>query len=389
MRLRPPASSAGAPPPGAVPGRRRRGCGWRPGRRRWWRLRWSARRPPVSDPPGPGRRRIMTVTIRPPPARHPFDTRGTPWCCRAGQAGQMVVRRRARPCSRHRPGPGEGAACGICGSTSTSPGTAPPCWRWPTRCGALSETGSPRLDLDRDVHGPRAGRRGGGGRSRDRGLRPGTVVTSIPVLMAPRASSLPQGELTRPPPATASTCCCRPPAADRAQRSRPPPQVTGALGRPIRRGNRSGIQPGEAALVLVPGRWAGRRRRSPSAASSPSSPRTCPRPAGARRSPWRPRGGRPGGGGRLRGLGRTGGGRPLVVFEAIGLPGIIDEVLRGIAPPRSRLVVAGVHGAHRPHPAVRHRRRSWTSGSASPTTRPSSPRRCGCWPRARSTPPRW
>ncbi len=38
---------------------------------------------------------------------------------------------------------------------------------------------------------------------------------------------------------------------------------------------------------------------------------------------------------------RVGGGRPLVVFEAIGVPGIIDDVLRR-APARSRLVVVGV-----------------------------------------------
>jgi threonine dehydrogenase-like Zn-dependent dehydrogenase len=38
---------------------------------------------------------------------------------------------------------------------------------------------------------------------------------------------------------------------------------------------------------------------------------------------------------------RTGGGRQLVVFEAIGIPGIIDEVLR-VAPPHTRLTVVGV-----------------------------------------------
>jgi threonine dehydrogenase-like Zn-dependent dehydrogenase len=38
---------------------------------------------------------------------------------------------------------------------------------------------------------------------------------------------------------------------------------------------------------------------------------------------------------------RAGGGRQLVVFEAIGVPGIIDDVLR-LAPPRTRLTVVGV-----------------------------------------------
>jgi threonine dehydrogenase-like Zn-dependent dehydrogenase len=38
---------------------------------------------------------------------------------------------------------------------------------------------------------------------------------------------------------------------------------------------------------------------------------------------------------------RSGGAREVVVFDAIGVPGIIDEVLR-VAPPRARLVVVGV-----------------------------------------------
>jgi threonine dehydrogenase-like Zn-dependent dehydrogenase len=38
---------------------------------------------------------------------------------------------------------------------------------------------------------------------------------------------------------------------------------------------------------------------------------------------------------------KVGGGRSLVVFEAIGVPGIIDEVLR-LAPSQSRVVVVGV-----------------------------------------------
>ena len=38
---------------------------------------------------------------------------------------------------------------------------------------------------------------------------------------------------------------------------------------------------------------------------------------------------------------RTGGGRPLVVFEAIGVPGIINGALRD-APPQTRIVIVGV-----------------------------------------------
>jgi threonine dehydrogenase-like Zn-dependent dehydrogenase len=38
---------------------------------------------------------------------------------------------------------------------------------------------------------------------------------------------------------------------------------------------------------------------------------------------------------------RVGGGRQLVAFEAIGVPGVIDDALRQ-APPRTRVVVVGV-----------------------------------------------
>jgi threonine dehydrogenase-like Zn-dependent dehydrogenase len=38
---------------------------------------------------------------------------------------------------------------------------------------------------------------------------------------------------------------------------------------------------------------------------------------------------------------REGGGRPLVVFEAVGVPGIIDSALRS-APPQTRIVIVGV-----------------------------------------------
>src|SRR5689334_14269786 len=43
--------------------------------------------------------------------------------------------------------------------------------------------------------------------------------------------------------------------------------------------------------------------------------------------------------------GRAGGGRPVVVFEAIGVPGIIDDALRR-APAGARIVVVGVCMGH-------------------------------------------
>ncbi|HEY8526645.1 MAG TPA: alcohol dehydrogenase, partial [Acidimicrobiales bacterium] len=39
--------------------------------------------------------------------------------------------------------------------------------------------------------------------------------------------------------------------------------------------------------------------------------------------------------------GRAGRGRPLVVFEAVGVPGVLDDILRR-APAQSRVVVVGV-----------------------------------------------
>ena len=38
---------------------------------------------------------------------------------------------------------------------------------------------------------------------------------------------------------------------------------------------------------------------------------------------------------------RVGGARPVVLFEAIGVPGIIDQAMRD-APPLSRIVIVGV-----------------------------------------------
>ena len=75
----------------------------------------------------------------------------------------------------------------------------------------------------------------------------------------------------------------------------------------------------------------------------------------------------------------------LVVFEAIGVPGIIDGALRD-APAGARIVVVGrLHGARLDHAVLRRSARSWTCSSASATTRPSSPARCGRSPRATST----
>ena len=79
---------------------------------------------------------------------------------------------------------------------------------------------------------------------------------------------------------------------------------------------------------------------------------------------------------------RVDGATPLVIFEAVGVPGMIDQAMvmapRGRAHPGRRRV----HGA-RPHPPDgRHRARAQHPVRAWATTRPSSPARSARSPRA-------
>ena len=78
-----------------------------------------------------------------------------------------------------------------------------------------------------------------------------------------------------------------------------------------------------------------------------------------------------------------------VVFECVGVTGVIDEIIAG-APLFSRVVVVGVcMGLDRIRPAMARSTRRSTCGSSSGTRRRSSRRRSTCSPRARSTRRRW
>jgi len=78
--------------------------------------------------------------------------------------------------------------------------------------------------------------------------------------------------------------------------------------------------------------------------------------------------------------------KAAVVFEAVGVPGIIDDVLLR-ARHGTRLVVAGSACNRHRAPVLRHRQRDQRA-ILTGQTRMSSPRRCARWPRARSTSPR-
>ena len=109
-----------------------------------------------------------------------------------------------------------------------------------------------------------------------------------------------------------------------------------------------GIEPVVAADLSPAGDGAGHGRRTRWSTRPPSRPSTPgPEPAG----------------------------RGLVVFEAVGVPGIIDDVLRR-APARSRVVVVAVQERD----TIRRSSaspRSSTCASAPGTTRWSSPDACG------------
>ena len=187
----------------------------------------------------------------------------------------------------------------------------------------------------------------------------GTIVTSVPVMVTPTGiqdlaytNLFPCGYSERM--LLSSLLVLRGP-----QRPRPTTRRAHRADgrRPARR------QPlGDQAGRRRPRRSAADRWASPSsppsacAGSSPSSPATSRPPAVRWRRRWAPtrsstrprsRRSRPGP--------AVGGGRPLVVFEAIGVPGIIDELLR-LAPTQSRIVDRRcLHAARRDHALLRHR----------------------------------
>ena len=224
------------------------------------------------------------------------------------------------------------------------------CWSWRGEMEGLPDLGpAPELDLGRDVfmghefagrgaRGRPGHRRAGAGHDRDvdpdpadddRASRPIVYTNDLPcgygermLLSAPLL--LPGAQRARPPPRR----------ADRADGGRPPRR------QPVghrRRRRRPGAR-------LRAGR-AGRDRR---AAGCGASSRIVAAdfsagPAGGGASPWAPHEAvDPGDGAGVRRRGRGPvAAAPVVVFEAIGVPGIIDEALR-LAPAGARIVVVGV-----------------------------------------------
>lgn len=236
-------------------------------------------------------------------------------------------------------------ACGICGSDLHFARHGATMMALTEQMKGMPETNAPRLDLEQDVFlghefvaevleaGPDTD-----------APAPGTLVTSIPALMTPTGvrglvynNDLYAGYGERML-LSAPLLLSVPAGLDAQYAALTEPMAVG-----LHAVNRSAIAKGDGALVLGCGPIglaviASLRRRAiePIVASdfSPARRRlaeamgahvVCDPAVEPAFDAWR----------------RTGGERPLVVFEAIGVPGIIDETLLE-APLRSRIVVVGV-----------------------------------------------
>jgi threonine dehydrogenase-like Zn-dependent dehydrogenase len=236
-------------------------------------------------------------------------------------------------------------ACGICGSDLHFAKHGATMLALGREMEGVAELGAPELDLDRDVYmgheftaevlevGPDT-----------LGPAPGTIVTSIPALLTMSgvrpivysndvASGYGERMLLSAPMLVEV-----PNGLDPGHAALTEPMAVG-----LHAVNRSGIAAGDGALVLGCGPIglaviaALRRRGIEPIVASDLSPkrRALAATMGADEvvdpvvepafEAW----------------GRTGRGRPLVVFEAIGVPGIIDHALQS-APTGSRIVVVGV-----------------------------------------------
>jgi threonine dehydrogenase-like Zn-dependent dehydrogenase len=261
------------------------------------------------------------------------------------RSGQMVLRDDVPD-----PVPGAGQvlvrvhACGICGSDLHFARHGPTVVALGDEMRGVPETGEPRLDLDRDVfmgHEVAAEvlEAGPGTDAPD----PGTVVTSIPVLLAPTGirqltytNDLPAGYSERML-LSAPLLLPVPNGLDARAAALTEPLAVG-----LHAVNRAGIEPGTGALVLGSGpvglaviaALAERGVEPVVAADLSPARRDAAQAMGAHEAVD------PEVEAAFEAWGRIGGGRPLVVFEAIGVPGILDEVLRE-APPRTRVVVVG------------------------------------------------
>jgi threonine dehydrogenase-like Zn-dependent dehydrogenase len=269
--------------------------------------------------------------------------------------GRLVVR---DDVADPQPGPGQVLvdvkACGICGSDLHFVEHGATMIELGARMEGRPDLGSTPLDLDDDVFmghefcgevvevGPDPG--GSGADPGAPGPGPGTIVTSMPVMITPAGMEalaytnvLPCGYSERMLLSSALVLEV-PNGLDPRHAALTEPMAVG-----LHAVNRAGLAPGDGALVLGCGPVGlaviaalGLRGVEPIVAADLSAARRLlASTMGAHEvvdptvepafDAWA----------------RTGGGRPLVVFEAIGVPGILDEVLR-VAPSQSRVVIVGV-----------------------------------------------
>lgn len=264
------------------------------------------------------------------------------------RGGEMIVREDA---PEPRPGPGQVLiavkACGICGSDLHFLRHGATMLELAARMGGVPDLGRPATDLARDVYMGHefAGEILEAGPDTD-APRPGTLVTSVPVLVGPSgiapivySNDVPGGYGER----MLLTAPLLLPVPDGVGASR------AALTEPMAVGlhavNKAALDqvPGAGALVLGCGPVGqaviaalGLRRVEPIVAADFSA---------ARRDLARRMGAHhvvdPAVESSFEAWAEHGGLRPLVVFEAVGVPGMIDDVLQW-APPQTRLVVVGV-----------------------------------------------
>ncbi len=237
-------------------------------------------------------------------------------------------------------------ACGICGSDLHFVKHGETMLDVTDRMGGLPDLARPpRTDLGRDVFMGHEF----AGEVIEAGPdtvapKPGTLVTSIPLMLSTAgveplvySNNLPAGSSERML-LSAAFVQEVPAGLDARRASLTEPMAVG-----LHAVNRSGIQPGEGALVLgcgpvgiaviaalrlrgiepiVAADFSPTRRRLAQAMGAHHTADPAVTPS-------------------FDAWAAEGGGRPLVVFEAVGVPGMIDDVLQW-APPRSRVVVVGV-----------------------------------------------
>ncbi len=249
------------------------------------------------------------------------------------------------------PTPGQGevlvevAACGICGSDLHFVRHGAEMLKKGERMEGTVDVGNPPPDLTRDVFMGHefSGRVLDLGPSTD-GPAPGTVVTSVPIMVTADGihdlaySNLHPCGYSERMLLSAFTTLAVPNGL---------PATHAALTEPIAVGlhavNRSGLQPGDGAVVVGCGPVglaviASLRLQGIApivAADFSPARRALAATMGAHEVVD------PSTETAFRAWNRVGGGKPMAVFEAVGVPGMIDELLR-VAPAQSRIVVVGV-----------------------------------------------